>query len=69
MITNKHIMSAQQVLRKLEGTPIIVRPDNTIQVTYDHDTYRALFEVIVAVAETPVYDTPISVTPYHREKV
>lgn len=75
---NKYIMSAQKVLRRLEGTPIIVKPDNSVQVTYDYDTYSALFEVLVAVSKETVKDTdtysPIvkelpKPEDYHREKV
>ena len=74
---NKHIVSAQRVLRKLEGTPIIVKPDNSVQVTYDYDTYSSLFEILVAVSKEYVaYPEPVNpviqsvpVTEYHREKV
>lgn len=75
-MTNNIIVKAQKVLRKLEGTPIVVQPDNSVRVTYDYDTYSALFEVLVAVSkesireiDLPEYTYPKSITEYHREKI
>ena len=76
-MTHKTIMQAQKVLRKLEGTPIIVKPDNSVQVTYEHETYSALFEVLVAVSKEQLGESETvapspyaqSITEYHREKV
>lgn len=80
-MTNKQIMDAQKILRRLEGTPVNVYGDNGKvfwQVTYDDDTYRDLLNVVTAVARIPVkevYTQPIrdtefeSITDYHRDKI
>ena len=72
---SRHIVNAQKVLRKLEGTPIIVKPDNSVQVTYDSETYKMLLEVIVACSEERVeveesrpLERPV-MPSYHRERV
>ena len=70
---SKYIVKAQKVLSKLDGTPIIVNPDNSVQVTYDGDTYRMLLEVLVACSgETTDNGHPLEapvITPTHRERV
>lgn len=80
-MTNKQIMDAQKVLRRLEGTPVKIQNDKGMvywQVTYDNDTYSNLLNVVTAVANTPikeVYTQPIrdityeSVVDYHRDKI
>lgn len=82
-MTNKQIMSAQKVLRKLEGTPVkFYREDGEAfwQVTYDNATYINLLDIVSSVANTPikeqyVYSQPVrdvayeSVVDYHRDKI
>lgn len=69
MITQKHIIDAQAVVRKIESTPIIVNPDNSIRVTYDHATYNKLLGVLVAVADSSLDARATFPTDYHREKI
>ena len=80
-MTNKQILSAQKVLRRLEGTPVKFYGDSGKQywqVTYDDITYRELLSVVTAVANIPVKEIntqPIrdtafeSITDYHRDKI
>lgn len=80
-MTNKQIIDAQKILRKLEGTPTkFYREDGEPfwQVTYDDATYRDLLNVLVAVSHTPIKETVSSfvrdtayesVIDYHRDKI
>ena len=84
-MTNKQIMDAQKVLRKLDSTPVkFYGKDGGLywQVTYDNDTYNKLLNVVTAVANTPVKEPNIvreqpivrdvmyeSVVDYHRDKI
>jgi hypothetical protein len=73
-VTQKQIVAAQKILRRLDKTPIkLMRADGKVcfQVTYESDMYNDLLNIIETVADTPLYnqttfDTPIN---YHREKV
>ena len=73
-MTQKQIVDAQRLLRKLESTPVKFYGANGKQywqVTYDNDTYSALLSVISDVAKTPMltqnsFDV---VENYHREKM
>ena len=78
-MTNKQILNAQKVLRKLESTPVkVYRGDGTVcwQVTYDNETYRDLLNVVTTVANIPVKEPTFvrdtayeSVVDYHRDKI
>ena len=83
-MTNKQIVDAQRILRRLEGTPVRFTNSNGQvfwQITYDDDTYRSLLNVVGSVASIPikevhtntqptVRDTAFeSVTDYHRDKI
>ena len=74
-MTNKQIIDAQRVLKRLEGTPVRVDREHgqTVwQVTYDDNTYNALLGVIDAVAHIPLkeylppYQPPAD---YHRDRI
>ena len=75
MLTDKQIMKAQRVLRKLDATPVkLTRGDGVIcfQVTYDNTTYNELLSVLNDVASEPLRcqaEPIISIADYHREKV
>lgn len=74
MLGNKHIIEAQRILKRLEGTPVRVQREHgeTVwQVTYDDDTYNNLLTVITEVANTPLREAPIpqAIIDYHREKI
>lgn len=59
-MTNKQIVDAQKVLRRLEGTPVKVQNDSGQvfwQVTYDNETYNNLLNVVTAVASTPIKES------------
>lgn len=59
-MTNKQIIDAQKILRKLEGTPTkFYREDGEAfwQVTYDNETYNNLLNVVTAVANTPIKES------------
>ena len=74
---NKHIVEAQKVLKRLDGTPVkFLGGDGKQhwQVTYDDDTYNSLIGVLEAVAHTPmkeyVESAPVIELPeYHRNKI
>ena len=77
-MTNKQIVSAQRVLRRLEGTPLkVFREDGQVcwQVTYDNETYNALLDIVATVANTSIqdnYSKPTIYEPimdYHRDKI
>lgn len=73
-MTQKQIVDAQRLLRKLESTPVKFYGESGIQywqVTYDNETYNALLGIISDIARTPLYtQTQFEVTEnYHREKV
>lgn len=81
-MTNRQIVEAQRILKRLEGTPVRIDKEHGEtfwQVTYDDDTYNKLLSLVEAVAKTPMkevnYDMSpdgnpiISSTPYHREKI
>ena len=82
-MTNKQIVEAQKLLRKLDGTPVKVYNEqgNVFwQVTYDNDTYSSLINVLEAVAKTPIKEYTTSTNSlyslyqqpskdYHREKI
>ena len=84
-MTNKQIIEAQKLLRKLEGEPVKVYNEQGTtfwQVTYENDTYCSLINILESVANTPIKEyssypqptyTPYSqhvFTPdYHREKI
>ena len=56
-MTNKQIVEAQRLLRKLEGEPVKVYNEQGItfwQVTYSNDTYNSLMNIVEAVAKTPI---------------
>ena len=59
-MTNKQIVDAQKVLRRLEGTPVKIQNDSGQvfwQVTYDNETYNNLLNVVTAVASTPIKES------------
>lgn len=82
-MTNKQIMDAQKILRKLDSTPVRISNSSGQvfwQVTYDNDTYNDLMNLIVAVSRTPIKEAYIkesfvrdtayeSVVDYHRDKI
>lgn len=81
-MTNKQIMDAQKILRRLDSTAVRVsQKDGDVfwQVTYDNKTYNDLLNVVTAVARTPIKEyTPIqpvrdtvyeSIIDYHRDKI
>lgn len=73
-MTQKQIVDAQKLLRKLESTPVKFYNESGIpywQVTYDNDTYNALLGIISDIARTPLYtQTQFELGEnYHREKV
>ena len=77
-MTNKQIMDAQKILRRLESTPVRLCSDDGHtfwQVTYDNETYNDLLNVVSAVAKIPVKETFVrdvvyeSVVDYHRDKI
>lgn len=68
-MTNKQILMAQKILRKLDGIPIRVTDDRTtIQVTYDLDTYNMLLGTLSEVAAMPMAE-PLDSSGYHRDRV
>lgn len=79
MIGNKQIIEAQHLLRKLEGAPVrlsVENGDNYWQVTYDDSTYRSLVDLVVAVSQLPIKESPVirdtyyeSISDYHRDKI
>lgn len=59
-MTNKQIVDAQKILRRLEGTPVRLQNDSGQlfwQVTYDDRTYNDLLGLVVAVAQTPLKES------------
>jgi hypothetical protein len=83
-MTNKQIVEAQKLLRRLDGTPVKVYNEQGEvywQITYDNATYNSLVNIIEAVAKTPIreYTTNTNSLPnlyyqqpttdYHREKI
>lgn len=73
-MTQRQIVEAQKLLRKLESTPVKVFGESGLtywQVTYDNDTYNALLGIISDIAKTPL-NTPTQfdvVENYHRDRV
>ena len=69
-MTNKQILTAQKILRKLDGIPIKVTNDgrSIIQVTYDLDTYNMLLGTLSDVAAMPMAE-PLDSSGYHRDRV
>ena len=56
-MTNKQIVEAQKLLRKLESTPVRVQNEQGMmfwQVTYDDSTYRMLLKILTDVASIPI---------------
>ena len=56
-MTNKQIVEAQKLLRKLDGTPVKVyneQGDVYWQVTYDNSTYSSLINIIETVSKLPI---------------
>lgn len=80
-MTNKQIIDAQKILRRLEGTPVKVCSDSgqvSWQVTYDDGTYRTLLNLLTTVATIPIKESKEtfvrntayeSVVDYHRDKI
>ena len=73
-MTQKQIVDAQRLLRKLESTPVKVSGVGGKvywQVTYDNETYKSLLGILSDIAKTPIYtQTQFEMTEnYHREKV
>lgn len=65
-MTNKQIVEAQKLLRKLDGTPVKVYNEqgNVFwQVTYDNDTYSSLINVLEAVAKLPIKEYTVYPQP------
>lgn len=68
-MTNKQILMAQQMVRKLDGIPIRISENRkTVQVTYDMDTYNLLLGTLTAVAEMQITE-PQGLSGYHRDRV
>ena len=56
-MTNKQIIEAQKLLRKLEGEPVKVFNEQGItfwQVTYSNESYNSLMSIVESVAKTPI---------------
>ena len=56
-MTNRQIVEAQKLLRKLEGEPVKVYNEHGEcfwQVTYSNDSYNSLINIVEGVAKTPI---------------
>lgn len=56
-MTNKQIVEAQKLLRKLDGEPVKVYNEQGTtfwQVTYTNESYNSLLSIIESVANTPI---------------